>query len=102
QERLKLAQEEVKYCQRALQKGHLGFDALVPAYQHLLKAELELAAKKVDRIAAYERSIKVMEQSVQHTRILYESGSVTLSDYLKAQYLLIDVKIDLEREKAHK
>jgi hypothetical protein len=102
QERLKLAQQEVKVCETLFQAGRVNFDALVPASKNLLKAELELSTKKADRLAAHERYVKMMEGWVEYVRRSKETGRASEVELLKAQYQLIDAKIDLEREKARK
>ena len=102
QERLKLAQQEAKVCQENYRSGKVQFEAIAPAAKHLLKAELELTTKKADRVAVYERYIKVMEELAKNAQAGYQAGLVSFSDQVKAQYLLIDAKIDLERDKARK
>jgi hypothetical protein len=102
QERLKLAQREVEVCQRMYQAARVDFDALATASKHLLKAELELSTKRADRLAALERRVKLVEAWVEIVRRKMEAGRASGLELLKTEYLLIDAKIDLEREKARK
>ncbi len=102
QERLKLAQREVEVCQRMYQAARVDFEALVTASKHLLKAELELSTKRADRLAALERRVKTVEGWIEIVRGKMEAGRASALVLLKAEYLLVDAKIDLEREKARK
>ncbi|HEY7157409.1 MAG TPA: sigma-70 family RNA polymerase sigma factor [Gemmataceae bacterium] len=102
QERLKLAQQEVEVCQKLYQSARANFDELVTASKDLLKAELELSTKRADRLAAHERYVKMMEAWVEFARARKESGRGSGLELVKAQYLLVDAKIDLEREKTRK
>lgn len=99
QERLKLAQQDVEVCKKLYQSGRADFDAFAIASKSLLKAELELMTKKADRIAAQERYIKMLEGCVELARARHQAARATESEILRAQYLLVDAKIDLEREK---
>src|SRR5579883_683658 len=99
QERLKLAQEEVKVCEEMFRQGQrVEFVALATASKNLLKAELELSTKRADRLAAYERYIKRLEAFVETARGRFQAARGAYLDLVKAQYQLVDAKIDLERE----
>ncbi len=102
QKRLELARQEVDVCQRMYQATRVDFDALVTASKNLLKAELELSTKRADRLAAHERRIKMLEVWVKIARGRVQAGRASELELLKARYLLVDAKIDLEREKARK
>jgi outer membrane protein TolC len=102
QERLKLAQQEMKACEKEYKSGKLHLDALVAASKNLLKAEIELSMKRADRFAARERHIKVMEAWVKNVQGWHQAGVASPAELLNAQYQLVDAKIDLEREKARK
>lgn len=102
QKRLKLAQQEVEICLKLYQRDKVNFDALITAHKDLLKAELELSTKRADRIAAHERYVKMMEAWVKIAQTRLEMARGTGAEVVKAQYLLVDAKIDLEREKARK
>jgi hypothetical protein len=102
QERLKLARLEVNACEKEYKSGKVHMDAFVAASKNLLKAELELSAKRADRLAARQRHVKVIETWVKNVQSWHETGFVSQSELLTAQYQLVDAKIDLEREKAQK
>ncbi len=102
QQRLNLAQQEVDICQRMYQTGRVDFGALVTASKNLLKAELELSTKKADRLAALERHVKMMEAWVKVAQARVQAARASQVELVRAQYLLVDAKIDLEREKARK
>jgi hypothetical protein len=102
QKRLKLARQEVEVYEKLYQSARVNLDALATASKHLLKAELELSTKRADRLAAYERYVKMMEACVRIARVRFEAARTTEAELFKAQYLLVDAKIDLEREKARK
>jgi RNA polymerase sigma factor (sigma-70 family) len=102
QKRLKLAQQQVETCQKLYQSAKVDFDALVTARKDLLKAELELSTKKADRLAAHERYVRIMEAWVEIARTRLQMARASGLEVLKAQYLLVDAKIDLEREETRK
>lgn len=102
QERLKLAQQEVEINQKLYQNARVDFEALVSASKDLLKARLELSTKKADRIAVHEQHVKMLEVWVKSAQAWHERARGTAADVAKARYLLVDARIDLEREKARK
>jgi hypothetical protein len=102
QERLKLARQEVDVCKRLYQAARVDFDALATASKNLLKAELGLSTKRADRLAAHERYVKMVEGWVKIVRARLDAARTSELELLKAHYLLVDAKIDLEREKARK
>jgi RNA polymerase sigma factor (sigma-70 family) len=100
QERLKIAQEEVKVRREEYQGGRSVMDALAAASKRLLKAELQFhEGKEAERRAAYKRYIDVMQDVANIAKAKHEVGRLSTADYLEAQYLLLDAKIEPEREK---
>lgn len=99
QERLKLAKQEVEGSQKLFQSGRANFDVLATASANLHKAELALSTKRTDRIAVHERYIKILEGCVELARARHLAARATELELLRFQYLLVDAKIDLEREK---
>jgi hypothetical protein len=72
---------------------------LLAASKRLLKAEVELSAKKPDRLAAHERHVKLLKEFVKITEAQYKVGRLSEAALTQAQYEQLDAEIDLEREK---
>jgi hypothetical protein len=102
QERLKLAQKELAVSQALFENARVDFDVVATAWKNVLKADLELRTKRADRIAVYERHIKVLEQTAKLAQVRYEAARATELGLLRLRYLLVDAKIELEREKSRK
>jgi RNA polymerase sigma factor (sigma-70 family) len=103
QERLKLAQEVLKGSQeRLMVDPNARVQEVVDASLRVLKADLELSPNKAARIAAHRRHVKVAEDLARLADEAVRKGAMSKFDGKLAQYLLIDAKIDLEREKTRK
>ncbi len=102
QERLKLVQEEVEIRQKLFKAGRVDALELIDATQRLFKAELELSPNKEARIAAHQRHVKAMEEFASIAERRLQAGRITAADARLGAYLVIDAKIELEREKARK
>jgi outer membrane protein TolC len=102
QERLKLAQQEVEVCSALFRNARVDFDAVATAQKNLLKAQLELSTKKAERLAVYERYIKMLEEVAKISQVRVQAGRGSQLELVRARYLLVDAKIDLERAKTRK
>ncbi len=72
---------------------------LIAASKCLLRSELELSEKKADRLAAYERHLKLSKKFADITEAQYKVGRVGEAALAQAQYEHLDAEIALEREK---
>jgi outer membrane protein TolC len=75
--------------------GDAELDGVVEASKRLLAAELELAATGAERIAAYERHLKMAQLLVAVAKARQESGRGTAADVLDAQASSLEAQIGL-------
>lgn len=102
-ERLKLAQELLKLSLERLKPDPSAtWKDVVDASQRVLKAELELSPNKAAGIASHQRHVRMTEELARLVDGLIQVGVIHKRDGRLAQYLLIDAKIGLERERARK
>lgn len=73
---------------------------LLETSKRLLKAELELCNKKVDRLKAREKYLKQMKEFADITERQYKVGRLSKAAFASALYEQLDAEIELEREKA--
>lgn len=101
-ERRDMAELEVKVRYDKYRAGaqDATLDLVLEASKRLLKAELELSEKKVDRLAAHERLVELTKHMSQIVEAKYKVGRVSQADYAQAEYERLDAEIALERERA--
>lgn len=75
-------------------------DLMIESSKRLLKAELELSAKKADRLVAHERHVRLMKEIAEINKAKYNVGRVGEEHLALAEYILLDAEIAFEREKA--
>ncbi|HEY7308718.1 MAG TPA: sigma-70 family RNA polymerase sigma factor [Gemmataceae bacterium] len=75
-------------------------DLLIESSKRLLKAELELSAKKADRLVAHERHVRLMKELAEIDKLKYSVGRVGEEQLALAEYNRLDAEIAFEREKA--
>ncbi len=73
---------------------------VIDAAQKLLNAELELKKKKAERLMAYEKHRKFMNEVAKTTAAQYKVGRVSKAALASALYEQLNAQIELEREKA--
>jgi RNA polymerase sigma factor (sigma-70 family) len=78
-------------------KGMLSLQ--VASFERLLKAELELPAKKEERIVALTRHVKLLEEVHKTDLARFEAGRIAIQHVKQSEYYLLDAQIALEREK---
>jgi hypothetical protein len=75
-------------------------DQTIASSKRLLKAELELSAKKADRLVAHVRHVGLMKDIAEIVKAKYDAGRVSEGDYARSEYERLDAEIAFEREKA--
>jgi hypothetical protein len=113
----KTEQEELlakmKERRDALQKGLVGLaglvevgrmspDSLTPLAEKLLRAELDLAEKKADRIAAHERYLKITKAAEEVMEARVEIGTTPQCHWERTKADRMDAEIGLIRERKDK
>ena len=99
-ERRDMAEQEVKerYEKWRLHMRDATVELVIGSSKRLLKSELELSGKKVDRLAAHERHLKLTTNLAEICKALRADGR-NPADYSLAEYERLDAEIELEREK---
>ncbi len=70
---------------------------MIDAAQKLLNAELELKKKKAERLMAYEKHRKFMNEVAKTTAAQYKVGRVSKAALASALYEQLNAQIELER-----
>lgn len=101
-ERRDRAEQEltVRYRQYRAGAQDAILDLMIESSKRLLKAELELNAKKADRLVAHERHVRLMKEVAEIVKAKFNVGRVSEADFARAEYERLDAEIALEREKA--
>lgn len=74
--------------------GRGTFVIFLEVSRQLLDAELELASKRAERLALYERHLKLVEKCAEVNEALFKAGRLSLPDYAsgKAGYLADEIR----------
>ncbi|HZY83634.1 MAG TPA: sigma factor-like helix-turn-helix DNA-binding protein [Gemmataceae bacterium] len=70
---------------------------LLAVCRELLKAELELATKPEERVAAHERYFNAMRKFEQFVKEGYEAGRIMVTDHFQIQAARLEAEIGLRR-----
>jgi RNA polymerase sigma factor (sigma-70 family) len=97
--RVEAAKAELDGRTRVVQTGRAAPDSLFGASKRLLEAQLDIASKKSERLAAYDAHLKVAK-AIEETEKLFNDGRVTAPDVALSTYHRLEAEIWLEREKA--
>jgi hypothetical protein len=98
QERLKIAEKEFDARNRALLAGQDTLDLRNAASLRLLKAELELARNKAERVAAQRAQVKRATEAAKFIKEGYDVGRIRVQEYLQSEFHRLDAEVELERE----
>jgi outer membrane protein TolC len=102
QKRLVTVTEIHKLLLKGFMGGQVPFDRVLEARAAMLRAELDLAETKQDRIKVHVEMVKTAEEMVEIVNRLAKAQQATRVDVLKAEAQLLEARIGLERAKIAK
>jgi outer membrane protein TolC len=97
-ERVKVLREAVRSTKAEYEAGRVTTDYLALVARDLLQAELELAAKPAERIAARQAYLALTVEVHKLSEAKFAAGHLTRSDLALAQAARLKAEIDLRRE----
>jgi outer membrane protein TolC len=102
QDRVEVARKGLKTSQAQVAAGQASMTLVVDWSRRLLRAELALADKKADRVAARERYLEILKEAERMAKARHDAGRASPVEYLEATYERQSAEIALAREKARK
>jgi RNA polymerase sigma factor (sigma-70 family) len=93
------AEDEVKLREQEFLAAGTTAGVVLEAHRRLLKAELELAEKKEDRIKAHEYYLAKAEEIVKANMLRFKAGKINGADLKQSEYYRLEAEIELLREK---
>ena len=77
--------------------GRGTLEPLLRSHRELLKAELELATKPAERVAAHEEHFNAMRKHEEMTKKAYDAGRMGAADYYEMRAARLEAEIELRR-----
>jgi RNA polymerase sigma-70 factor (ECF subfamily) len=96
-ERQEVLKKEVLARTQEYEAGRGYLASLLAASRELLKAELELATNREERVAAYERHFDAMRKFDQMVKEGYEAGRIKAADHYEMRSARLEAEIGLLR-----
>lgn len=100
QERLEAAQTETEARQQEYLAGRSTADIMCHASERLLRATLEMAKNKADRVTAYENHAERMKDVYKFSKAQFDAGRKPVAELSQVLFFYRDAEIQLHREKA--
>lgn len=100
--RLAVLKEIVEVTEKTYKGGQASFDQVGKARLDLLQAQLDMSRTKEERVRVLEEMVKQTEALEEVVKKLVEAKQAGRIDALKAEALVLQIKIALEQAKAAK
>jgi outer membrane protein TolC len=99
-EQLETARKGLEAVENQFQAGQATLESTLEWARRVRRAELALTDKKSERVAAWEKYLKRVQEIEKISKARFDAARITLSDYLAATYDRQEAEIRLAEAKA--
>jgi hypothetical protein len=85
--------EAMRIARQEYEMGRQTSDALLDLGKELLQAELDVATKAEERLAAHTAYLEVARKTEAHAKVGYEAGRMPARAYLRAQAVRLEAEV---------